>query len=102
MKYIIHTKGHYGIEDPELKFSKKGPQKDSYQMSLSTKGTKVQNGMGMKNKRITRSPSVTILWCLSYNLQRAGKMNLIYLASKELFRLETLLVLPFPERIDFL
>ena len=27
MKYIIHTKGHYGIEDPELKFSKKGLQK---------------------------------------------------------------------------
>ena len=25
MKHIIHTKGHYGIEDPELKFSKKRP-----------------------------------------------------------------------------
>jgi len=57
--------------------------------------------MGMRNKRIILSPSVTILWCLSYNFQRAGKMNLIYLASKELFRPETLLVLPFPEKIDF-
>ena len=31
MKYIVHTKGHYGIEEPELKFSKKGLQEDSYQ-----------------------------------------------------------------------
>ena len=29
MKYTTHTKGHYGIEDPEFKFSKKGVQKDS-------------------------------------------------------------------------
>ena len=30
IKYISHTKGHYGIEDPKLKF-KKGMQEDSYQ-----------------------------------------------------------------------
>ena len=30
MKYSAHIKGHYGIEDPELKFSKKGMQEDSY------------------------------------------------------------------------
>ena len=28
MKHSTHTKGHYGIEDLELKFSKKGVQKD--------------------------------------------------------------------------
>ena len=37
MKYIIHTKGYYGIEDPELKFSKKGIQEDSYQKELKFK-----------------------------------------------------------------
>ena len=31
IKYISHTKGHYGIEDPELQFSKKGMQEDSYE-----------------------------------------------------------------------
>ena len=25
MKYSVHTKGHYGIEDSELEFSKKRP-----------------------------------------------------------------------------
>ena len=44
LKYTTHTKGHYGIEDPELKFSKKGMQDDSYekgQKSKSTKGAKM-------------------------------------------------------------
>ena len=43
MKYIIHTKGHYGIEDPKfkIKFSKKGPQEDSYQRTKVQKA-KVQ------------------------------------------------------------
>ena len=44
IKYISHTKGHYGIEDPELKFSKKGMQEDSYkkgQKPRSTKGAKM-------------------------------------------------------------
>ena len=50
MKYTAHTKGHYGIEDPELKFSKKGMQEDSYENGQKSKSTKVQNGMGMRNK----------------------------------------------------
>ena len=98
MKYIIHTKGHYGIEDPELKFSKKGLQEDSYQRTNVQKAQKVQIGTGMRNKRIMLLLSVTILWCLSCSYQRAGKINLTHLASKELFRPENLLMLPFPEK----
>ena len=37
MKHATHTKGHYGIEDPELKFSKKGAQKDSNERDKSPK-----------------------------------------------------------------
>ena len=40
MKYNVHTKGHYGIEDPELKFSKKGMQEDSYEKGQNSKGTR--------------------------------------------------------------
>ena len=43
MKYPTHTKGHYGIEDPELRFSKKGIQEGSY-----IKGTKVQKHKSAK------------------------------------------------------
>ena len=49
MKYTTHTKGHYGIEDPELKFSKKGVQEDSYekgQKSKSTKSVEMASGRG--------------------------------------------------------
>ena len=60
MKHIVHTKGHYGIEDPELKFSKKGQKEDSYQKELRFKGHKSAVGMGMRNKRI-------ILFTLCYN-----------------------------------
>ena len=42
LKYTTHTKGHYGIEDPELKFSKKGTQKDSDER------TKVQRHKNVK------------------------------------------------------
>ena len=41
MKYIAHTKGHYGIEDPELKFSKKSMQEDSYKRDKSPEAQKV-------------------------------------------------------------
>ena len=41
MKYTNHTKGHYGIDDPELKFSKKGIQEDSYEKDKGPKITKV-------------------------------------------------------------
>ena len=40
LKYTTHTKGHYGIEDPELKFSKKGMQEDSYEKGQKSKSTK--------------------------------------------------------------
>ena len=40
MKYTTHTKGHYGIEDPELKFIKKGVQEDSYERDKSQKAQK--------------------------------------------------------------
>ena len=40
IKYISHTKGHYGIEDPELQFSKKGMQEDSYEKGKKSKSTK--------------------------------------------------------------
>ena len=39
MKYTTHTKGHYGIEDPELKFSKKGMKKKSYEKRTKSKST---------------------------------------------------------------
>ena len=44
------------------------------------------------------SLSITILWCLNCSYQRAGKINLIHLASKELFRPEASLMLPFPKK----
>ena len=40
LKYTTHTKGNYGIEDPELKFSKKGVQEDSYKGDKSPKAQK--------------------------------------------------------------
>ena len=40
IKYISHTKGHYGIEDPELQFSKKGMQEDSYEKGQKSKSIK--------------------------------------------------------------
>ena len=40
MKYTAHTKGHYGIEEPELKFKKKGKQEDSYEKGQKSKSTK--------------------------------------------------------------
>ena len=46
MKYTTHTKGHYGKEDPELKFSKKGMQEDSDEKGQKSKSTKVLNRHG--------------------------------------------------------
>ena len=40
MKYTAHTKGKYGIEDPELKFSKKGMKEDSYKKGQKSESTK--------------------------------------------------------------
>ena len=39
IKYISHTKGHYGIEDPELQFSKKGMKEDSYEKGQKSNST---------------------------------------------------------------
>ena len=41
-KYTTHTKGHYGIEDPKLKFSKKGYRR------THIKGTKLQETQSTK------------------------------------------------------
>ena len=41
MRYTTHTKGHYGIEEGELKFSKKGIQEDSYEKDKIPKSRKV-------------------------------------------------------------
>ena len=40
MKYTTYTKGQYGIEEPELKFRKKGMQEDSYEKGQKSKSTK--------------------------------------------------------------
>ena len=61
MKYIVHTKGHYGIEDPELKFSKKRLAGGLISKELKFKRHKSAVGMGMRNKRI-------ILFTIYYNL----------------------------------
>ena len=41
LKYTTHTKGHYGIEDPELKFSKKDMKEVSDEKGQKSKSTKV-------------------------------------------------------------
>ena len=51
MKYVIHTKGHYGIEDPELKFSKKGLQEDSYRKNQSSRRHKSANWHGNEEQK---------------------------------------------------
>ena len=60
MKYNVHTKGHYGIEDLELKFSKRRPAGGLISKELKFKRHKSAFGMGMRNKRI-------ILFTLCYN-----------------------------------
>ena len=52
MKHIVHTIGHYGIEDPKLKFSKKRPTEGLISKELKFKRHKSVVGMGMMNKRI--------------------------------------------------
>ena len=52
MKRIVHTKVHYGIEDLELKFSKKRPTEGLISKELKFKRHKSAVGMGMGNKRI--------------------------------------------------
>ena len=61
MKYIVHTKGHYGIEDPKLEFSKKRPKGGLILKELKFKRHKSAVDMGMRNKRI-------ILFTFCYNI----------------------------------
>ena len=60
MKYIVHTKGHYGIEDPKLKFSKKRLAGGLMSKELKLERHKSAVGMGIRNKRI-------ILFTIYYN-----------------------------------
>ena len=53
MKHTTHTKGHYGIEEPELKFSKKGAQKDSNERNKSPKAQKVLKWHGNEEQTNT-------------------------------------------------
>ena len=51
IKYISHTKGHYGQRSLNIKkIRKKGMQEDSNERTKVQKHKKVQNGMGMRNK----------------------------------------------------
>ena len=89
------------IEDPELKFNKKGMQRDSYQR------TKVQKAQKCSWHGIEEQKDNTVYYLLqscgvqARNYLRTGKMNLTYLAAKELFRLAIFLMLPSPKRMDF-
>ena len=101
MKYTTHIEGHYGIEDPELKFSKKGLQEDSYQKELKFKRHKSANRHG--NEEQTDNTVYTLLQ--SYGVQagnylRTGKINLTYLASKEYSDLQYFCV-TISQRIDY-
>ena len=103
MKHIVHTKVHYGIEDPELKFSKKRPTGGLISKELKFKQHKSVDWHGNEEQK-----DYTAYYLLqSYGVQagnylRNGKINLTYLASKELFRPKTLLMLPSPERMGFI
>ena len=51
MKCSFHTKGHYGIEDPELKFSKKRPAGGLISKELKFKQHKSANGHGNEEQK---------------------------------------------------
>ena len=77
MKYIVHTKGHYGIEDPKLKFSKKGLQEDSYKKK--TKVQKAQKCSWHGNEEQKDNTVYTMLQSCgvqAVNYLRTGKINL--------------------------
>ena len=92
MKYTAHIKGHYGIEDPKLKFSKKGIQEDSYekeQRSQKHKSAKV--AWERRTNEYLCLPCAAILWCPSYQLPKdKGNNETHLLASTELSGLENL------------
>ena len=78
MKYTVHTKGHYGIEDPELKFSKKGVQEDSDKKGQKSKSTKVLKWHG--NEEQTNMS-------VYHMLQSCGVQAVNYLKTKVIMKL---------------
>ena len=77
LKYTTHTKGHYGIEDPELKFSKKGVQKDS------DKRTKVQRHKVLKWHGNEEQMNTVVC----YVLQPCGFHTVSYLKTEVIMKL---------------
>ena len=92
MKYTTHTKGHYGIEDPELKFSKEGIQEHSYEIrQRSQKHKSAKMAWECGTNEYLCLPSATILWCPSCQLPEDKNNNETHLsASTELSGLENL------------
>ena len=72
MKHTTHTKGHYGIEDPELKFSKKGAQKDSNERNKSPKAQKVLKWHGNEEQT-----NIVVYYLLqSYGVYAVSYLNI--------------------------
>ena len=102
MKCIVHTKGHYGIEDPELKFSKKRHAGGLILKELKFKRHKSAVGMGMKNKRIILLPSVTIPWCPSCKLHEDRKNKPPLFGLKRVIQTCNISDVTISQRMDFL
>ena len=78
MKYTTHTKGHYGIEDTELKFSKKGIQEDSYE-----KGQKSQKHKLLKWHGNAEQMNISVY----HPLQSCGVQAVSYLKTRIIMKL---------------
>ena len=78
MKYTAHTKGHYGIEDPELKFSKKGMQEESYQRTKVQKAQKCSWNGNEEQKDNDVYYLLQSCGVQAWNYLRMGKTKLIY------------------------
>ena len=78
MKHSTHTKGHYGIEDPELKFGKKGVQKDSDERDKSPKAQKLLKWHGNGEQTNTT---------VYYLLQSCGVHVISYLKTEVIMKL---------------
>ena len=78
MKYTTHTKGHYGIEDPELKFNKEGMQEDSYKKRQKSKSTKVLEWHGNEEQT-----NISVY----HMLRSCGVQAISYLKTKVIMKL---------------
>ena len=78
MKYTTHTKGHYGIEEPELKFRKKGMQEDSYENGQKSKSTKMLKWHGNEEQT-----NISVY----HMLQPYGVQAICYLKTKIIMKL---------------